>query len=1165
MKKQLFPKMILLAAGMFCTSLFAQDWVSKMQDQNANFFEVQKTFNEYAANYTASYKLANNGAEPAKIPGEKLFRRWEWKMAPRVSANGELPAPNAVWNAMESYKKGMNTLGAGAWTFIGPAAVGSMYGAGRLNFIRVHPTNPNILYVGSPSGGLWISTNGGTSWTTNTDLLPSVIGCSDIAIDPTNTNVMYLATGDGDAGDNSTVGVLKSTDGALIWNKTGLTFAMGVGRMISRILINPTNTNVLIVATSNGIYRSTDAGVTFTQAINATTTLPVAGSFKDVEFKPGDPNTVYACGSEFFKSTNGGQTWTKVSSGVPAANLVSRMAIAVTAADPTVVYMIVGKPGPSYGTEGFYKSTTSGASFTKPSTPNIGTQQWYDLCIAANPTNAQEILLGGQTEFLKSTNGGTAWNDISGSTHVDYHDVMYTNGTTCYLSSDGGVWKSTANGSSWTDLSDGLAIAQMYGFGQSATNPNLLIQGWQDNGTNLYTGSWSATNIGGDGMKAVISWGNDANKWGTSQYGRIMRSTGGSFSPGTTGITEYTGAAPNPWVTEIVEDPSTANTLYCGFSNVWKSTDGASSWTKLGTIGSGTVNVQAIAAVPTTNGQTIWAAKGGTLYKTTNGGTSWVVQAGGIPNGNISDIVVHPTDVNKAWVTFSGFSNAIKVYGTSNQGASWTNLSGSVPNVPVNCIEIDKNGNDALYIGTDAGVFFKDATMSVWQPFSQGLPNVMVTQLNIYYAGSKIRASTYGRGMWESALYAPGAYPPDANFTANNFIGCPGLGVQFTDYSAGSPTSWVWSFPGGNPSSSTQQNPFVAYNTPGTYSVSLTVTNANGNNTESFTNYITISNSTNVAPVGTGTTICGPVSVTLSATASAPGTVRWWNQAAGGAVLGSDATPPYTFTSTLWGTQTLYVDEAFSAAGIDLVGATDKTIGSGDMFSANDIRGLYFDVFKPVVINTVKVYAQSAGLRTIEIIDENGNMVTDTTVNIPASSTTPATVTINRTVYPGNNYFMKFRGTVNCFRNSSGPAYPYDDGGSNAVRITNSNAGAAGYYYFFYDWQFTNIVCNTGRTPVVITDTCSLTGITDLFANRALDIYPNPNNGQFTVSFNIENQDNFTVKITNAIGQNVYEEPLNDFSGKYEKKLDIGNYGKGVYQLSITNSKNETVKKVMVY
>jgi photosystem II stability/assembly factor-like uncharacterized protein len=108
--------------------------------------------------------------------------------------------------------------------------------AGRINFVRFHPTNTNIIYVGAPVGGLWITTNGGTSWTTNTDQL-AVIGCSDIAIDPSNTNIMYLATGDGDAGDSYSIGVLKSTDGGVTWNTTGLTWAVSLGRTISKLII----------------------------------------------------------------------------------------------------------------------------------------------------------------------------------------------------------------------------------------------------------------------------------------------------------------------------------------------------------------------------------------------------------------------------------------------------------------------------------------------------------------------------------------------------------------------------------------------------------------------------------------------------------------------------------------------------------------------------------------------------------------------------------------------------------------------------------------------------------------------------------------------------------------------------------------------------------------
>jgi PKD repeat protein/photosystem II stability/assembly factor-like uncharacterized protein len=1137
---------MLLVAVLFTSPLLSQDWVSMMQDPNVNFFEVQKAFNQYAENYKASYRQIH-GTEPAKIPGYKQYKRWEWFMQPRVSPTGERFNPAAVWQEMEKYKKNYGKFSAGAWTEMGPTTNSNLYGIGRVNAIRVHPTNPNTLYVCAPSGGLWISTNGGTSWTTNTDQLPQVIGCSDVAFDPVNPNIMYMATGDRDAGDNYSVGLLKSTDGAQTWNPTGLSFSLANYKRISKVLVDPTNGNNILVSTTSGIYRSTDAAVTFS--------LVQSGSFMDMEFMPGNPSTVYACGTSFYRSTNGGVTWTQITSGLPAASSLSRMAIAVTPANANYVYL-VAMAANTYDIVGFYKSTNGGTSFTNPSAPSIGNQGWYDLCIAANPTNVQEVMLGGQTEFLKSTNGGTSWSQIATTTHVDYHDVMYTSSTTVYLASDGGVWKSTNNGSTWSNLSNTLAIMQFYGFGHSATTANLLIAGAQDNGTSLYNGSWGAT-LGGDGMHAFISWNNNNNMWGEQYNGQLNRSTNGgaSWSSATSGITE-TG----PWDTYWMEDPVTPNKLYAGFQNVWISTNGGVSWTKPGNVaGTSTVTITTIGVSPA-NPQVIWTSKGGTLYKTTNGGTTWtaIPTSSGLPSGTITCIACHNTDANKAWVTFSGFANSIKVFETSNQGTSWTNLSASLPNIPVNCIVNDKNGNDALYIGTDAGVFYKDATMTVWQPFSTGLPNVVVTQLQIFYGTpNKIRASTYGRGMWESTLYQPGSYAPVANFGATPQIGCPGLGVQFTDYSAGQPTSWSWSFPGGNPSSSTQQNPFVAYNTPGTYNVSLTVSNANGTDSKTVNGYITVNSSPYPAPTASGVNFCAPNTVTLTATPAAPGTVRWWNQPAGGNILATGNT--FT-TPTLTTTTTYYVDESFPSAGIDFVGAPDKSMGAGSNFTANDIRGLYFDVLQPVVINSVDVYSYTAGNRTIEILDANGNLVTDTTVYVPANPNVLTTVTINRTVYAGNNYFIKFRGLVDCWRNSSGASYPYT---SSAVNITGSNA-TPDYYYFFYNWQYTVITCNTGRNPVTATDTC-LIGVNDLFTSNYLVLYPNPNSGVFSVSFYVANVDNYTLKVANALGQTVYEKKLNNFSGAYSEKIDIASYRKGVYLLSVTNSKNQTVKKVVVY
>src|ERR1035437_3374435 len=329
--------------------------------------------------------------------------------------------------------------------------------------------------------------------------------------------------------------------------------------------------------------------------------------------------------------------------------------------------------------------------------------------------NVHEKYMKRCLELAQKGFGKVAPNPMVGCVIVhdaDIHELEYTSGTSYYVCCDGGLFQTSSSGSSYSDLSNGLQISEMYGFGQSSTTQYKMISGWQDNGTNLYNaGSWSRP-IGGDGMKAFISWGNDQNMWGSIYNGQLMQSTNGgaSFSACTSGITD----ALNTWVTEWKEDPVTANTLYAGFANVWKSTNGGTSWTKPGTVGTSTVNIQAIGISPANN-QVIWAAKGGTLYKTTNSGIAWTAVTG-LPPGNISGIACSPTGANKAWVTYPGFSNNYKVFQATNQGTSWTNLSGSIPNIPVTCITVDKNGNDALYIGTDGGVFFKDASMAVWQP-----------------------------------------------------------------------------------------------------------------------------------------------------------------------------------------------------------------------------------------------------------------------------------------------------------------------------------------------------------------------------------------------------------------------------------------------------------------
>jgi PKD repeat protein len=1156
------------ALCIFCSG-FAQNnkvqntnWVDMMLNQEVNFFETQKAFYQYVDDYKSTYRSTHNGNDPARVPGYKTFKRWEWFQLPRISQTGERFDPSKVWQEMNKYKQ-MYPLQAGTWTYIGNPTTPSGTGNGRLNFVRFDPNNSNTIYVGSPSGGLWKSTNGGQNWTTNTDNLPQVIGCTDLAIDPTNTQIMYLGTGDGDAGDNYTVGLLKSTDGGTTWNPTGLSFFVPQTRMLSKVLLNPNSTSTLLVATSAGIYRSTDAGTTFT--------LVQAGSFKDMEFKPGDPNTVYACGAQFYKSTNGGQTWTNITSGLPTPTQVSRMAIAVTPADPTYVYLLAANPATDYGFQGMYRSTNSGTSFSNRNTSSpsnilgwnsnggdAGGQGWFDLALAVSPADANEIVTGG-VNIWRSLNGGSTFTlngHWTGSgapyVHADIHELVYTSATTVFSANDGGLFRTTNNGTNWTDISNDLQISQIYGFGQSTTTANLLITGWQDNGTvrKDNTANWAEV-MGGDGMLAFISSANNNNMWGSQYNGSLNRSTNGgnSWSGATSGITG-TGA----WVTPWKESPTTANTLYAGFQNMFRSTNGGTSWSALGTI-PGTATITQFAVSPA-NVQVIWVAKGSDLYLTTNNGGTWTL-IGNVPPGNISYIACHNTDVNKAWITYSGFTNSNKVFQTTDQGQTWTNLSGSIPNIPVNCITFMNGSNDGLYIGTDAGCFYKDGTMNVWQPFSGGLPNVGVTQIEVFYSGNKIRCSTYGRGMWESGYYTPGNYPPTANITASEFIACPGAGIQFTDYSSGQPTSWNWTFPGGSPASSTQQNPFVVYNASGNYNVTLIVTNNNGTDTISMNNYITIATSPNANPTTVGDSVCNNGVVNLSATGTGNGTLRWWDAAGGGNIVNTGA----TYSPSLTTTTTYYVDETFPSGNPGNVGPTTNGMGTGAMFSANDIRGLYFDVTSPIILNSIDVYCNSDGNRTIEIIDPQGNTYVDTTIFMFSNPSVLTTYTLNFKIYPGTGYFIKCRGLVDLYRNSAGAVYPYT---SPSVNITNSNAGLPGYYYFFYNWQYTDIVCNTGRTPVTGT-VYSCLSIDELFADGQFGVYPNPNNGNFEVFFNTGVKDNYKISITNVLGEAVYQETVNNFTGKYSSKLDFSQKAKGVYMLTISNGKNQSVKQVITF
>lgn len=914
MKKIIFT---LLFAVLFL-GLNAQKWVDMMQDPNANFYDIKKEFNDY---------WKSRPYERGK--GYKQFMRWAHFVEPRVYPSGNMAnaSRSKAYEEFQSYlqqnpfAKQIVTAAPSAttanWTPLGPYGNPTNGGAGRLQCIRFHPAGTNTIYVGTAAGGLWQSVNGGSAWTTNTDQLAS-LGIADIAIDPINPLNMYIATGDVDAGDTYATGVLKSTDGGLTWNVTGLVWTTNQQRRIGRLLINALNPNKIIAATSVGMYRSLNGGVTWS--------LTLAGGFKDAEYKPGDTTTIYCGGgSNLYRSTNGGTSYTGV--GFGAAVTVNRSSITVTPANPNCVYVLASNStDDSFG--GVYRSTNSATTFsTMSTTPNIfgwstdgsdaGGQGWYDIAIGASPTNSNEITCGGVNSW-KSTNGGvtwtlnTHWYGGGGKpyVHADLHDVQYISGTTCFLGTDGGISRTTNSGTAWNDINGTMNISQQYRIGHSASSPTILIAGHQDNGTNLLMGTgWSEVN-GGDGMDCFVDWSLNTTMVSSIYYGDFYRSTnsGGSW---TNIISGLTGNA--AWVAPIVQNPSPGNpnVFYCGEQNVYKSTNKGTSWTMLAPLGSsGDVLHIAVAASNTT---VIYASRSNSIYQTTNGGTSWNAITGTLPVGSsqITKIAVDNLNANNVYVSLSGYSAGNKVFYSNNGGISWTNYSTGLPNIPANCVAYKNNSAGAVYVGTDVGVYYRELSMSSWMPYMTGLPNVVVYDLKVYYPTGKLRAGTYGRGTWETDLYSNPSATPFAFFTNAYTSACISVPFVFNDASSNNPTSWTWSFPGGAPTTSTVQYPSVTYTAIGIYTITLVATNSVGASSP-FTGTISVVNSPTAS--STNTSICVGQTGVVTVSTNASSVVWTGGQIGASAFYSPSTTSVYSYTASIGACQ--------------VVGTSTITVGS---------------------------------------------------------------------------------------------------------------------------------------------------------------------------------------------------------------------------------------------
>lgn len=1078
-----------------------------MNEKNANFYEVQQAFEDYW-----------DGKTYEKGKGWKQFKRWEYFMETRVNSDGIIPNPSLPWLEHQKFKnkyaskKETTNKSLSNWAPIGPTSwnsIGWNPGIGRINAVTVDPNNSNVIYVGTPAGGCWKSSDNGATWLPLTDNF-SALGISGIAVDPNNSNIIYLATGDGDGGDTYSIGVMKSVDGGATWNSTGLNWSSSQSRTMRRIINHPTNSNILWVATSNGLWKTTDAGVNWQQVL--------IGSIRDLELNTANPDIVYACtGSVFYRSTTGGNanSFNNITAGTPSGN-VGRLSIAVTPNDANYVYLLAAN-STDEGFLGLYRSTNGGNSFSlRTNTPNVlgyntsgsdsGGQSWYDMALAVSPTNKNEVYTGG-VNVWKSTNGGSTltalskWSWPTGSyvyVHADIHTIDFY-GSELFVGSDGGIFKSSDNGNSFSDITTGIQNSQFYRLGTSTTDAGIIMAGAQDNGcTLLKNGTWTHV-TGGDGMEVIVDHTNTNIMYSTSQNGNIYKSSnGGNSFNGISGSITEDGA----WVTPYTLDPNNHNIIYAGYSNVWKSSNAGNTWSTISSFGSNAATIRSLEVAPS-NSNVIYVATLTSLKRTTNGGANWTNITPILYGANITYISVHDQNPDIAWISLSGFNNSPKVYKTIDGGVNWEDVSGNLPNLPINCVLYEKGTNNGVYVGTDIGVYYKNDDLLNWQSFMIGLPNVRVNELEIYYPTGKIRAATYGRGLWESDVYSIAT--PVVQFSVSDTSICPGNCTQFINETFDLGLQWQWYFSGGTPSTSTDLNPIVCYPNNGTYHVSLIATNAAGSDSVFAQNYIHVQTPTTGAAL--------PLSEGFEDGTAAP--LDW-------SIINFDNGVTWELSTTAGG-------HGFSAASVvidnhstDFEGEKDYLVTPAYDFTATINPQLTFDVahsphWAPRRDTLAVYYSTDCGVTKNLLYEKDGNDLL-TAFNTPSFFTPDSNEW--RTESVSLNQVVGFGAVEFFFENRSGYG--------NSIYLDNIN---------IFD------------QPLSIKE----------INKTALNIYPNPFYNQITIA-GYQSNEPIKVAIYNAIGVLVFDKKL---ANSHQHTLQLDALKAGLYFVKVI-ADDEIVTKSII-
>ncbi|MDH3283113.1 MAG: hypothetical protein OEQ13_00090 [Acidobacteriota bacterium] len=718
-----------------------------------------------------------------------------WFMRQRVGERGVYPLA-ARGRALDAYRALDSAVDTpGAWTAAGPQNIG-----GRISSLARDPNDVNRIWLGAAQGGVFLSSDGGDTWSPVFDG-ETALSIGSIAAHPTDSNVVYVGTGEEAGGGYSYdgEGVFKTTDGGTTWTNVGLDAV----RRIGRVAIDPVNPQRVFVAasgglygrdTNRGLYRSTDGGQTWSQVLYVADDAGVV----DVAIDPSDPTRIYAASwqrfrgdnqsyfggaaSGIYRSTDGGDSWSLLTNGLPSGPDVGRIGLAIAPSNTSRVYAIVGRTGGWL--DGVYRTDNGGGSWQRVSALTLpflfSSFTHYFGQIRVDPAD-DNVVYALDVKLWQSTNGGTSFSAIGAALHADQHAMLVESGGLIYAGNDGGFFKSTDGGGSFVH-NPTLPITQFYDLCVSRQRPERRLGGTQDNGTLRTTtggmSDWTEV-LGGDGMQCEIDPTDDLKVYGESQSGNISRSTDGgdSFVPATSGIA---GTDRNNWVTPITLDPSLPTTLYTGTQRIYRSTDAAVSWTAIsGDLSNGPGDGLDVAGDPhwqenQDHGQTpiqgtvtaiavspqdrdvIWAGTDdGNVWVSDDFGFAWTNVTPAGPAYWVTELHPDADDALTAYLTVTGYRLDDKLpylRVTRDLGGTWEDLSAGLPQVPLNSVVRDPSWRGRLFVASDLGVHVSDDDGLTFSFLGSGMPFVVVQDLVLDGPSRTLFAGTHARSMYSYDL-----------------------------------------------------------------------------------------------------------------------------------------------------------------------------------------------------------------------------------------------------------------------------------------------------------------------------------------------------------------------------------------------------------------------------